>query len=144
VAYDHFAERWILGQFTNDVPEDQHLCVFVSATSDPTDNRWHVYDIPTQEFPDYPKFAVTPGGGWVISTNEQGVNPTPAVYALDRENMLQGLPARPAQRFVAPPDGPGGAGFQFVTPADIDGPAAPANSPAYFMRRIDDEYTNPD
>lgn len=143
VAYDHLAQRWVLGQFAPDIVNDvdHHLCVFVSQTSDPTDNLWYAYDIPTQSFPDYPQLSVTPQG-YVISTNEQNPpNSTPAVYVLDRENMLQGQPIRPTQRFVSPPLG-GGIGFQLVTPADIDGPAAPKGTPAIFLRRVDDELNS--
>jgi hypothetical protein len=141
VNYDPLADRWILSQFAVGLtPTDNHLCVFVSQTSNPVNNTWFAYDFQTQLFPDYPKMAVWPDG-FYISSNERGTLAAPSVYVMDRARMLQGLPARPMQRFVAPPLV--GFGFQSLTPADLDGPAPPTGSPNYFMRHVDDELHRP-
>ncbi|MAE65993.1 MAG: hypothetical protein CMJ18_17110 [Phycisphaeraceae bacterium] len=135
VLYDHLADRWLLSEFT-DRAVGNALNVYISQTSDPTDNLWHYYGFETPGFPDYPKFAVWPDA-YYVSTNEG----SPAVYAFDRTSMLQGLPARPSQRFTAPrlP----GFDFQALTPSDLDGPAPPADAPNYFMRHRDDEAHAP-
>lgn len=138
VLYDHLAERWMLTEFT-DFAVGNFLNIYISQTSDPTDNVWHYYSVQTPEFPDYPKFAVREDA-YYVSYNT-GFGDQAPVLALDRTNMLQGLAARPAQRFSAPPLP--GFGFQAFTPADLDGPASPAGSPGYFMRHRDDEVHSP-
>src|SRR3989442_15637409 len=56
--------------------------------------------------------------------------------------MLQGLPARPFQRFTAPRLA--GFAFQSMTPADEDGATPPpAGTPNFIMRHRDDELHNP-
>jgi hypothetical protein len=72
------------------------LCVYISQTNDPVAGGWFLYGFITPNFPDYPKYAVWPDA-YYVSTNEAN----PAAYALDRTNMLAGLPAT-SQRFTAP------------------------------------------
>ena len=133
VLYDHLADRWLLSEFSE---TENGLSVFISQTDDPTDNLWNHYFFETPEFPDYPKFAVW-DDAYYVSTNESN----PAVYALDRENMLLGDTARPLQRFEAPPLA--GFSFQALIPSDLDGLAPPEDSPNFFMRHRDDEVHNP-
>jgi hypothetical protein len=95
---------------------------------------WFLYGFITPNFPDYPKYAVWPDA-YYVSTNEAN----PAAYALDRTNMLAGLPAT-SQRFTAPDLA--GFGFQALIPSDLDGPPPPAGSPNFFMRHRDDEVHN--
>ncbi|MCA9247159.1 MAG: M36 family metallopeptidase, partial [Planctomycetales bacterium] len=106
VLYDHLANRWLLAEFG---ASTNGFSMFVSQTDDPTDNLWHHYFFQTNEFPDYPKFAVWPDAYYVTS-NES----SPAVYALDRNAMLQGLPAADPVRDTAP--NLNGFGFQALTP----------------------------
>ena len=139
VLYDQAAERWVISEFAGGSGLPSALCVYVSQTSDPTANLWHPYEFPTQNFPDYPHYGVT-NDAFLVTTNENdGGLVNPAVYAFDRQNMLQGLPARPSQRFNAP--ALNGWGFQALTPADSDGATPPpAGSPGYLMRHVDDEF----
>ncbi len=148
VLYDHLADRWLLTEFT--IPgldpgtggEVGSLCVYVSKNSDPTveplRDGWYHYQFDIPVFPDYPKYAIWDDGYYVTANELSGLGPNSAgVYALDRESMLQGLPARPFQRFTAPPLP--GWGFQTLTPVSLDGPAPPEGTPAYFVRQRDDE-----
>jgi hypothetical protein len=132
--YDHLAGRWFLSEFANDPPNA--LCLYVARTGDPISGGWFHYQIDTASFPDYPKYAVWPDA-YYVNTNESDLS----VYALDRENMLQGLTLRPTQKFVAP------AlffwFFQTLPPIDLDGPPPPAGSPAYFVRHRDTELHDP-
>ncbi|MEZ6125032.1 MAG: peptidoglycan DD-metalloendopeptidase family protein [Planctomycetaceae bacterium] len=134
VLFDHLAGRWVLAEFSGSA---NGLSVFVSQTGDPTAGTWNHYFFGTPDFPDYPKLAVW-ADGYYLSTNEDPGSP---VYVLDRENMLLGNTVRPMQRFTAPDLA--GFGFQALTPADLDGPAPPADAPAIFMRHRDDEVHNP-
>jgi hypothetical protein len=132
--YDHLADRWFLSEFANDPPNA--VCIYVSRTSDPISGGWFHYQIDTASFPDYPKYAVWPDA-YYLNTNESDLS----VYALDRENMLQGLTLRPTQKFIAP------ALFfwlfQTLPPVDLDGPPPPGGTPGYFVRHRDTELHNP-
>ena len=131
VVYDDLAERWVMSEFAT---AGNHLCVYVSQTSDPVSGGWFLYDFNVPQFPDYPKYAVWPDA-YYVSSNES----TPAAYALDRNQMLSGLPAT-FQRFTVPNLA---FGFNALTPSDLDGAnPPPAGSPNYFMRHRDDEIHN--
>ena len=132
VLWDNLAQRWLLSEFAG---AGNHLCVYISQTSDPISGGWFTYDFQTPSFPDYPKYAVWPDA-YYVSTNESSV----AQYALERSQMLIGGAAS-SQRFTAPDLG--GFGFQATTASDLDGPAPPAGSPQYFIRHNDDEAHNP-
>lgn len=133
--YDQFADRWILTEFsTSDL---RRLCIYVSQTNDPTAGSWFAYQVSAPFFPDYPKYSIW-RNAYFVTTNEQA----PAVYALQRDAMLQGAPAS-VQRFAI--DDLPGFNFNTLTPADIDGARLPdAGSPALFMRHVDDEAHFPD
>jgi hypothetical protein len=112
------------------------LCFYISMTPDPVAGGYFAYEFATPNFPDYPKVGVWPDG-YYVSTNEA----SPAAYAMDRVNMLAGLPAT-AQRFTAP--NMAGFPFQALLPSDLDGPnAPPPGAPNYFIRHRDDEAHNP-
>ena len=131
VLYDPLADRWLLSEFAA-TDTDNHLCVYISQTPDPVSGGWFLYDFPTPDFPDYPKYAVWPDA-YYVSSNES----SPAVYALDRTRMLTGQPAT-FQRFTAPRLA--GFNFQALLPSDLDGSTPPpAGAPNYFMRHRDDE-----
>lgn len=133
VLYDSLADRWLMSEFAG---IGNHLCVYISQTSDPIAGGWFNYDFSVPNFPDYPKYAVWPDA-YYVSSNEF----SPAAYALDRDQMLNGLPAT-FQRFTA--TDLGGFPFQALIPSDLDGATAPpAGSPNYFMRHRDDEVHNP-
>ncbi|OGW40848.1 MAG: hypothetical protein A2Y97_13865 [Nitrospirae bacterium RBG_13_39_12] len=133
VLYDILADRWLMSEFAS---TGNHLCVYISQTSDPVSGGWFLYDFAVPQFPDYPKYAAWPDA-YYVSTNEA----TSAAYALDRVKMLNGQPAT-YQRFTAP-DLPG-FGFNALIPSDVDGSAPPpVGSSNYFMRHRDDEIHNP-
>lgn len=129
VLYDPLADRWLMSEFS---ALANVLCVYISQSADPVSGGWFIYEFPTPNFPDYPKYAVWPDA-YYVSSNEA----VPAAYALDRNQILQGLPAT-FQRFTVP--GLAGFGFQALVPSDIDGSTPPpGGSPNFFMRHRDDE-----
>jgi hypothetical protein len=133
VLYDILDDRWMMSEFSL---QGNHLCVYISQTPDPVSGGWFLYDFPVPQFPDYPKYAVWPDA-YYISTNEFN----PGAYALDRGQMLNGLPAT-YQRFTVPPLS--GFGFNALIPSDLNGfLPPPSGSPNYFMRHRDDEGHNP-
>lgn len=131
VLYDHLANRWMISEFSGST---NALCVYVSQTADPT-GSWYAYQFNTPNFPDYPKYSVWTDGYYATTNEDSG----PTVYAFERAAMLTGAPADMVRLGASPL---AGFGFQALTPADLDGPAPPTNSPALFMRHRDDEVHN--
>jgi hypothetical protein len=132
VLYDPLAKRWLLSEFSD---EANVLCVYISRTSDPVNGGWFNYHFATPHFPDYPHYGVWHDAYYVTSNEEDG----PAVYALEREKMLDGSAAT-MQRFAAAKLA--GFGFQALTASDLEGPAPPNGAPNYLMRHHDDEVHN--
>jgi PKD repeat protein len=131
VLYDRQAGRWFLLTLDN-----SNLCTYVSKTSDPVTGGWWAYNFPTPSLPDYPHCGVW-NDAYVCGSNEGGAQIS--MYAYDRENMLNGATARPAQRFASIPR-LAGYGFQMITPATFYGTsAAPAGRKQIIARHRDDE-----
>ena len=143
VLYDQGADRWLISQFALAFPDDFHECVAVSQTGDPT-GAWHLYDFlaSTTRMNDYPKFGVWPDGYYMSANDFDGATSAYAgtsVYAFERSQMLQGLPARMIR-------------FEFAAsaepwawmPADWDGLAAPpTGAPNPFVYLQDDAWGFP-
>ncbi len=125
VRYDPLADRWVISQFA--LPG--HQCFAVSRTSDPVAGGWYLYAFPTPAFPDYPKIGVWPDG-YYMGTQRGFPGGGLDVYAFERANMLNGLPALSVSIFVPAPS-------LFLLPSDLDGPAPPIGTPNFFLRQID-------
>src|SRR6266446_3245245 len=133
VLYDQLEDRWLLSQFTtsglNDPTKPFWNCVAISTTGDPT-GSYYRYAFETghfQFFPDYPKYGVWTDS-YVITSREFGptVEYGIGVYALEKNKMINGEPAR-AVSFFLDGNAPGvlplvGDG---LLPADIDGKQKP-------------------
>jgi hypothetical protein len=132
VLYDELAGRWLLSEFAD---SGNNLCIYISQTADPISGGWFNYRFTLTEFPDYPKYAVWPDA-YYVGANES----SPALYALDRTNMLAGAAAT-FQRFTAPVLT--AFDFQIIAPVDLDGATPPpAGAPGLFIRHRDDEAHN--
>jgi hypothetical protein len=140
VMYDQFTDRWIMSQFTTRGPEYWN-CVAVSTTSDPTGSYYRYAFSTGVNFPDYPKY-----GNWtdsyVITTREFGptIEYGIGVYALEKNKMVNGLPARSVRFFldgndpeVLPLVGDG------LLPADVDGKQKPKTDSAIPIVGIQDD-----
>ena len=138
VLYDQFADRWLLTQFTtsglSDPAKPFWNCVAISTTGDPTGTYFR-YAFETKNFgffPDYPKYGVWTDS-YVLTTREFG--PTTeygiGVYALEKNKMINGQPARAVSFFL---DGNDPAILPLVgdglLPADIDGKQKPLTDAA--------------
>ncbi len=147
VVYDQIADRWILSQFTTagltDPTRPFYNCVAVSVTGDPT-GAYYRYAFETANlnyFPDYPKYGMWTDS-YVITTREFGptVEYGIGVYALEKNKMLGGLPARAVSFFldgyvpgVLPLVGDG------LLPADIDGKDKPKNDASIILVGTQDD-----
>jgi hypothetical protein len=105
VLYDQFMDRWVLSQFTTAGTNNEFFnCIAISQSGDPT-GAYYRYAFSTgANFPDYPKY-----GNWtdsyVITTREFGPIAGFApygvgVYALEKNKMVNGLPARAVGYFL--------------------------------------------
>lgn len=146
VVYDHLADRWLISEFAHDGPGNSStatnfaMCIAISQTSDPTDNTWYLYDIPTPRFPDYPKFGVWPDG-YYMSTYESADGL--GVYVFDRAAMLQGQAVQFFRTFI-PRLGAAGVRDTRILPADLDGPPPPDGTPNFWVRTVDDQQDTGD
>jgi hypothetical protein len=126
VVYDQIVDRWLLSQFTTRGPE-YYNCVAISTTGDPT-GAYYRYAFSTGlNFPDYPKYGIWTDS-YVITTREFGptVEYGIGVYAIDKNKMVNGQPARAVAFFIdgnvdelLPLVGDG------LLPGDIDGKQKP-------------------
>ncbi len=131
VLYDQFMDRWLLSQFTTRGPT-YYNCVAVSTTGDPTGSYFRYAFTTGVNFPDYPKYGVWTDS-YVITTREFG--PTTeygiGVYALEKNKMINGQPARSVRFFI---DGNDPSLLPLVgdglLPANIDGKQKPMTDAA--------------
>jgi hypothetical protein len=139
VVYDQLANRWILTQFTTRGPT-YYNCVAVSQTGDPT-GAYYRYAFSTgPNFPDYPKYAVWPNA-YFLSTREFAPDDSFAgdgAYALERDKMIRGKPARMVKVLLTPGSKPYLPGDGLL-PSDLEGTTLPPDgSPNYFVGTMDD------
>ncbi|GAB4181855.1 MAG: hypothetical protein Tsb002_02380 [Wenzhouxiangellaceae bacterium] len=130
--------RWVLTEFTFN-----SMCVYISQNDDPVGGGWYLYEFgsATGGLPDYPKYGVWPNAYFVGSKES---NPAlPRIYAFDRNSMLAGAVASPAQVFAVPALG-AFTPWQMLLPADWDGTTPPPNpNTGLFFRHKDDESHTP-
>lgn len=145
VRYDHIADRWVMSQLA--IPNNFfgillfspfYECIAVSATPDPL-GAYYRYQYSFDKLNDYPKFGVWPDGYYMTMNQFTSVSLQFAgqgVVAFDRAKMLQGQPASAIYYDLANVD----MNLGGMLPADLDGPAPPAGSPAYFAQIDDDAW----
>lgn len=139
VMWDPFAERWMMAEIS--VAVNNVVCMYVSLTDDPVTGGWMGYAITTPVLPDYPKFGIWSDAYYM--TSNENLADGPAIYALDRSAIENGLPLVVQRTIPAPAPLPG-FGFQAFTPADHDGGTPPpAGAPNFLVRHRDDEVHNP-
>jgi subtilase family serine protease len=145
VRYDHLADRWVMSQLA--IPNNFlgillfgpfYECIAVSATADPL-GAYYRYQYSFDKLNDYPKLAVWPDGYYMTMNQYTALSLQWAgqgVVAFDRAKMLLGQPASAIYYDLAPVD----TNLAAMLPADLDGPAPPTGSPAYFAQVDDDAW----
>lgn len=151
--YDHLANRWVLSQLAlpNFPNGPFYQCVAVSATADPL-GSYHRYAfvVDSTYLNDYPKLGAWPDGYYLAVNHFHCVDIIPpfgfiscdwagqGAYALERSQMLQGLPARLVGQRL-PTSNLGG-----MLPSHLQGPTLPpAGSPNHFVQVDDDAWLSP-
>ena len=145
VRYDHLADRWVMSQLA--IPNNFfgillfgpfYECIAVSATSDPL-GAYYRYQYSFDKLNDYPKMGVWPDGYYMTMNQYTALSLQFAgqgVVAFDRAKMLQGQPASAIYYDLSSVD----MNLAGMLPADLDGPAPPSGSPAYFAQIDDDAW----
>ncbi|MFT6707242.1 MAG: hypothetical protein ACJATF_002086 [Flavobacteriales bacterium] len=118
ILYDENEERWFITEFTGPAK----LLVAVSDNKDPL-GSYSAYSFATPNFPDYPKYAITPEA-LVVTTNEQGAG-TLHQYFLDIEALYAGAANVDLIRVSLGGNFDTEAGFYVSTPADWNGTNMP-------------------
>ncbi len=141
VLYDQMADRWMISQFALDFPDNFHECIAISQTPDPM-GAWYRYDfkISNTKMNDYPHFGIWPDAYYMAVNQFDGTAfgwQGQGVVAFEREQMLQGLPARMVYfDLYGVSDLLGG-----MLPADWDGMSTPPNgAPNPFVMIDDDDW----
>jgi hypothetical protein len=145
VAYDQFADRWILTQFgflssAVGAPKGPfYQCVAISQTGDPAGSYFlYAFEISKTALNDYPKLGVWPDGyylssnSFVFRDDGSGFFAGATVAVLERERLLAGDPD--ARLLVV--DLPFTDVVRFsLLPSDADGPVPPpAGRPNTFAQ----------
>ena len=118
VLYDENAEKWFITEFTSPA----NLLIAVSETKDPL-GSYHAYSFSTPEFPDYPKYAITPTA-LVVTTNEAS-GASLHQYFLDIQALYAGMTNVNMIRVEITGNGNTEAGFYVTTPVDWNGTNMP-------------------
>ena len=122
IIFDETEDRWILTEFTGPA----NLLVGISDTDDPL-GSYTAYSFSTPNFPDYPKYSLSPDA-LVVTTNEQGPGNLHQ-YFLNKAELMAGAPEVGMIRIEINGNLDTEAGFYVTTPVDLNG----ANQP--FDRR---------
>ena len=142
VLYDQLADRWLISQFAlpNFPNGPFYECIAISQTPDPT-GAWHRYEFlwSADKMNDYPHFGIWEDGYYMAVNQFTEVDLDWAgqgAAVFERDAMLNGDPARMIQfdLYSSNPDLGG------MLPADLDGPAPPQGTPAYFVEVDDDAW----
>jgi hypothetical protein len=136
VVYDQLADRWLVSQFAvggGSGPTSSE-CVAISKTPDAT-GEYYIYDFNLgPQFEDYPHFGLWPDA-YYMSTHEFSFASGnaflgSAAYALERDKMLAGQPARFVKFNLGATSN---TFFGGHLPSTLDGyTLPPAGSPNYF------------
>ncbi len=135
ILFDEVEDRWFVTEFT----DPANVLIAVSETNDPL-GAYFAYNFSTPNFPDYPKYAITPDA-LVITTNEEGPGSLHQ-YFLDKKALIAGDEEVAFQRIAIV--GPQGSeqGFIVSTPVDWNGTIMPYDNRPITIRLNDSSWTN--
>ncbi|MEO1624924.1 MAG: T9SS type A sorting domain-containing protein [Bacteroidota bacterium] len=120
VLYDEVAQKWFVTEFT----DPANLLIAVSETKDPL-GSYFAYSFATPQFPDYPKYAISPDA-LIVTTNEESGG-TLHQYFLDIEALRAGEDNVRMIRVGILGNDDTEAGFYVSTPVDWNGIRLPVD-----------------
>ncbi len=145
ITFDHLASRWVIALRSSPGANTYYYCVAISNTDDLRSSSlsWYTYEFALNPvlgvntkghayWPDWPKFG-TWADAYYVSFDLNDVDRSylqigVVVCALDRTNMLAGLPPNPMQCFSDPDPIPTHGSLYLshsLIPADVEGVVAP-------------------
>jgi hypothetical protein len=140
VFYDHIADRWIVSDFAFPTfpGTSFYQCIGVSKSNDPVAGGYWLYAVQVDPannnfIGDYPKFGLWPDA-YYMSVNLFSNNTTfngVRVYALDRNQMINGGPANTIAFTLLPADL--GDSYSFLPATFRFGSPPPVGQPEWFM-----------
>jgi hypothetical protein len=133
ILYDENADKWILTEFTRPA----NILIAVSETGDPM-GSYNAYNYSTPNFPDYPKYALTPDA-LVVTTNEEGAGVLHQ-YFIDKAGLYAGNNDVPMQRIAVQGNNNTEAGFYVSTPADWNGERLPMDNKPIILALNDSSW----
>lgn len=133
ILFDEVANQWIITEFT----DPANLLIAVSETDDPL-GSYFAYSFSTPNFPDYPKYAISPKA-IVVTTNEQGAG-TLHQYFIDRVALLAGEDDVTMQRVAIAGSPNAEQGFIVSTPADWNGTNLPYDDRPIALKLNDSSW----
>ncbi|MDJ0841572.1 MAG: hypothetical protein QNK37_34005 [Acidobacteriota bacterium] len=137
ILYDHLADRWLISEYSQDKTA---ICIYISQTNDPITGGWFAYSFTTDRTA-YNQLGLWRGAYLVNGNDLDGFNQAPKIRALDRDAMLQGLPATVITVDIGVLQG---FSAQAATPATLKGATLPPEGSAgLFIRHRDDELHTP-
>jgi len=140
VQYDQLADRWFFSQFAfPNFPNGPFTqCIAISQTGDPLGGYYlYSFDVPSNKLNDYPKFGIMPDA-YYMTINQYSAGTLQwagaGVFAFERQQMLQGLPAQFVYFDLFGVE----QYFGGMLPGDLEGSLTPAaGTPGYFAE-VDD------
>ncbi|GLR16121.1 hypothetical protein GCM10007940_07360 [Portibacter lacus] len=118
VLYDETADRWILTEFSN----PSNILIAISDNGDPL-GSYSAYNFSTPNFPDYPKYGLSPEF-LTFTSNEEGSGQLHN-YFIDLKALYAGDNEVNMQRIRVNGNNSTEAGFFVTTPVDWNGRTAP-------------------
>lgn len=134
ILFDEIADKWIITEFAGPA----NLLIAVSETSDPL-GSYFAYSFSTPNFPDYPKYAITPKA-LVVTTNEGGAG-TLHQYFIDREALIAGEDDVTIQRISIAGSPNAEQGFIVSTPVDWNGTNQPFDDRPIALKLNDSSWS---
>ncbi len=133
ILYDEITDKWILTEFTGPA----NLLIAVSDTNDPL-GSYNAYSFSTPNFPDYPKYSLSPEA-LVVTTNEEGRG-TLHQYFINKEELVAGEGDATIQRIAVAGSNGTEQPFYVSTPVDWNGTNLPFDNNPIVLRLNDSSW----
>ena len=136
ILFDEITDKWVLTEFTGPA----NLLIAVSETNDPL-GSYNAFNFSTPNFPDYPKYALTPEA-LVVTTNEEGGG-TLHQYFINKAELFAGEGGDATIQRIAL-NGSNGTeqGFYVSTPVDWNGTNLPYDNNPIVLRLNDSSWSD--
>jgi len=135
ILFDEVLNKWFITEFA----DPSNVLIAVSDSNDPL-GTYNAYNFATPNFPDYPKYAITPDA-LVFTSNEEGPGALHQ-YFIDKAALAAGAAEVAIQRIEI--EGTQGSEQAFIvsTPVDWNGTTMPYDNKPMVLRLNDSSWAN--